>query len=240
MSQEPGVEDPLLPKLHQSINVQSGPLACANLIDHPFSLKGGRVRPGHCATWNWDKFAVKGPVEQCLFQGWGKESLLSILGSGYPRPLSSLPPCVVLLCAFDHLLGLKKLYAKRSRTGVMTPWLQGPCPLLAHHPLQFRLGGQTGVAAVLSPRGHTTLSDCLRAHLPLRGDGPPQCLLAEAPAQELCLWACEPLPYVLHACIFCSQSVAIPPRPDHLPLAGGGLGGETYLGPPELFSLVDF
>lgn len=125
--------------------------------------------------------------------------------------LSSLPPCVILLCAFDHLLGLKILYAKRSRTGVMTPWLQGPCPLLAHHPLQFRLGGQTGVATVLSPRGHTTLSDCLRAHLPLRGDGPPQCLLAETPAQELCLWACEPLPYVLHACIFCSQSVAIPP-----------------------------
>lgn len=95
-------------------------------------------------------------------------------GTPGPSRQPSLP--VFKRRAFDHLLGLKIFYAKssgplRSRTGVLAPWLLGPCPLVAQqHLLQFRLGEQ-GQGWQLSPlSGHMPPRGCLRAPLPARGE----------------------------------------------------------------------
>lgn len=138
---------------------------------------------------------------------------------GTPAPLNSPSFPVFKLCAFDHLLALKILYAKSSQVPevkgrgadtLASGILSSPCSA----PLQFRLGEQKQEWQLFPLPGHMPPLDCLRAPLPARGEMDPffaQCLLAGALTPGVCIYMfTPPLPCCMHVILY-SQSVALPP-----------------------------
>lgn len=142
---------------------------------------------------------------------------------GTPALLNSPPFPVFKLCAFDHLLALKILYAKSSQAPevkdrgadtLASGILSSPCSA----PLQFRLGEQKQEWQLFPLPGHMPPLDCLRAPLPARGEMDPfsaQCLLAGAPDPRGLYIHVHPTPSMLHACYTlqpkCSPSSCILP-----------------------------
>lgn len=158
-------------------------------------------------------------------------------GTPGPSRQPSLP--VFKRRAFDHLLGLKIFYAKssgplRSRTGVLAPWLLGPCPLVAQqHLLQFRLGEPgAGVAAVPSLWAYATQR---LPQSPPPGQGGDEPLLSASwpgapdPRGLYIHFYAPPLPCHMHV-IFYSQSEALPPASCALPAPAGVLGARLNRG----------
>lgn len=94
--------------------------------------------------------------------------------------------------------------------GALTPWLLGPCPLLAQRLLQFRLGERAGMAAVPSLWVYATHRGCLRTPLPARGETDPSQLSASWPGPltpGVCIYISMPLPSHITCMLYSTAKV---------------------------------